>query len=67
MFENLAGKFTDLEKKVERNTKFVIGATAVLTTVVTVLQVAGPFAKLLTERTQTSMISPVETVLYVSS
>lgn len=67
MFENLAGKFLDLEKKVERNTKFVIGATAVLATIVTVLQVAGPFAKLLTDRTQTSMISPVETVLHVSS
>lgn len=67
MFENLAGKFIDLEKKVERNTKFVIGATAVLATLVTVLQVAGPFANLLTKGVKTSMISPVETVLHVSS
>ena len=42
MFESMAGKFKELEKKVERNTKFVIGATAVLATVVTIAQVAVP-------------------------
>ena len=42
MFENLSGKFRELEKKVERNTKFVIGATAVLATIVTIAQVAVP-------------------------
>lgn len=42
MFESMAGKFRELEKKVERNTKFVIGATAVIATVVTLAQVAVP-------------------------
>ena len=42
MFESMAGKFKELEKKVERNTKFVIGATAVIATVVTLAQVAVP-------------------------
>ena len=59
MFENLASKFLDLEKRVERNTKFVIGATAVLATLVTALQVAGPFVQFLTSDKQTSMIPQV--------
>ena len=42
MFETMAGKFKELERKVERNTKFVIGATAVLATIVTIAQVAVP-------------------------
>lgn len=42
MFESMDGKFKELEKKVERNTKFVIGATAVLATIVTIAQVAVP-------------------------
>ncbi len=42
MFESMSGKFRELEKKVERNTKFVVGATAVLATIVTIAQVAVP-------------------------
>jgi hypothetical protein len=42
MIESLAGKFRELEKKVERNTKFVIGATAVIATIVTIAQVVSP-------------------------
>jgi hypothetical protein len=54
MFENLDSKFKELEKKVERNTKFVIGATAVLATIVTIAQVAVPvWTKVATPATMT--------------
>jgi len=42
MFKAMDSKFNELDKKVERNTKFVIGATAVLATIVTIAQVAVP-------------------------
>jgi isocitrate lyase len=42
MFKSMDNKFIELDKKVERNTKFVIGATAVLATIVTIAQVAVP-------------------------
>lgn len=42
MFKSMDSKFNELDKKVERNTKFVIGATAVLATIVTIAQVAVP-------------------------
>ncbi len=48
MFDNMSSKMKDLEKKVEKNNKFVIGATAVLATMVTVVQISGPWAKVLT-------------------
>ena len=59
MFESLAGRFLDLEKKVERNTKFVIGATAVIATIVTIAQVAVP---VLTRTSVTSTITGTELV-----
>lgn len=59
MFESLAGRFLELEKKVERNTKFVIGATAVLATVVTIAQVAVP---VLTKTSTTSTLAGTELV-----
>ena len=49
MFKQLDEKITELDKKTENNTKFVIGATAVLATIVTVLQVAPPVIRLLTQ------------------
>ena len=49
MFKQLDEKITELDKKTEKNTKFVIGATAVIATVVTILQVAPPIARLLTQ------------------
>ena len=48
MFKSISDKIEALEKKTDRNTKFVIGATAVIATVVTVLQVAPPIIRLLT-------------------
>ena len=49
MFKQLDEKIEELNKKTDRNTRFVIGATAVIATVVTVLQVAPPIARLLTQ------------------
>ena len=44
-----ANRIEALQKKVEQNQRFVIGATAVLATIVTVLQVAPPIIRLLTQ------------------
>jgi DNA-directed RNA polymerase beta' subunit len=44
-----AKRIEALQKKVEQNQRFVIGATAVLATIVTVLQVAPPIIRLLTQ------------------
>jgi hypothetical protein len=49
MFKNIDGKIEELDKKVEKNSKFVIGAMAVITTIVTLLQVAPPIVRLLTQ------------------
>lgn len=58
MFKNIDNKMGELEKKVEKNGKFVIGATAVIATVVTVLQVAPPIFRLLTPALNASMMTP---------
>ena len=49
MFKQLDEKIEELNKKTDKNTKFVIGATAVLATIVTVIQVVPPIIKLLTQ------------------
>jgi len=49
MFKQLDTKIEELNKKTDRNTRFVIGATAVIATIVTVLQVAPPIIRLLTQ------------------
>ena len=59
MFKNIDDKMGELEKKVEKNNKFVIGATAVIATIVTVLQVAPPIIRVLTP--QQSVASIVRT------
>ena len=61
MFESLASKFRELEKKVERHNKFVISATAVLVTIVTVLQVVPPALKMLTPEEVSSTV-PTEVI-----
>jgi hypothetical protein len=48
MFKNIGEKMEALDKKVDRNSKFVIGATAVLATIVTLLQVLPPIIRVLT-------------------
>jgi len=45
-----------IQKKVDSNQRFVIGVSAVIATVVTVLQVIPPMVKVLTPSTSTSMI-----------
>jgi len=62
MFKQIDEKITELDKKTEKNTKFVIGATAVLATVVTVLQVVPPIIKVLTPTLNTSTMTGVEIV-----
>jgi CHASE3 domain sensor protein len=49
MFKQLDTRIEELNKKTDRNTRFVIGATAVIATIVTVLQVAPPIIRLLTQ------------------
>lgn len=61
MFESLAGKFRELEKKVERHNRFVVSATAVLVTIVTVLQVVPPALKMLTPEEVSSTV-PTEVI-----
>jgi predicted DNA-binding protein YlxM (UPF0122 family) len=58
MFRNIDEKMGDLEKKVDKNGRFVVSAMAVIATVVTVLQVAPPIIRLLTPATITSTIVP---------
>jgi hypothetical protein len=48
MITNIEEKMEALDKKVDRNSKFVIGATAVLATIVTLLQVLPPIIRVLT-------------------
>ena len=54
--ENMHQRVSLLQKKVETNAKFVIGAGAVLATLVAVLQVVPPVVKLLTPSLQSSMM-----------
>ena len=54
--ETLHERISTVQKKVDANAKFVVGAGAVLATVVTVLQVLPPVLKVLTPQLSTSMI-----------
>ena len=60
MFAQLDKKIGELDKKTDKNTKFVIGATAVLATIVTVLQVAPPIIRLLTLPTTAATMEVVK-------
>lgn len=53
-------RVTDLQKQVNINGKFVIGATAVLTTLVTVLQIAAPIIRNIKPLTQTSSSASIQ-------
>lgn len=54
--ETMHQRVSQLQKRVEVNAKFVIGAGAVLATLVAVLQVVPPVVKLLTPSIQSSMM-----------
>ena len=49
-----------IQKKVDANQKFVVGAGAVLATLVAVLQVVPPILKVLTPQVSSVSITPVE-------
>ena len=53
------GRISTIQKKVDANAKFVIGAGAVLATLVAVLQVVPPIIKVLTEGNTTASMGGV--------
>ena len=54
--EILHERVSALQKKVDTNAKFVIGATAVIATIVTIAQVAAPLLKPLTQQQSSATI-----------
>ena len=62
--ETIHGRITTIQKKVDTNARFVIGAGAVLATLVAVLQVVPPIIKVLTP--QSSSVSMSGVVMPVS-
>lgn len=65
--ESIHDRISALQKKVDTNAKFVIGAGAVLATVVTVLQVVPPIIKVLTPQSNTAMMTGVTTFVNESA
>ena len=63
MFSRMNEKFEDLNKKVEKNSRFVIGSLAVITTIVTVLQIAPPLIRVLTTKTSAVTMDIVRPVV----
>ena len=61
--ETIHTRITGLQKKVDTNAKFVIGAGAVLATLVAVLQVVPPIIKVLTPAGNTATMDPVNPVV----
>ena len=57
--ETMHQRVSTLQKKVDTNAKFVIGAGAVLATLVAVLQVVPPIIKVLTPQASTGTLSTV--------
>lgn len=64
--ETIHQRVSVLQKKVETNAKFVIGAGAVLATIVAVLQVVPPIIKVLTPAANASMMPTAEVVSFVN-
>jgi len=63
--ETLHERISQLQKKVDSNQKFVVGATAVLATLVAVGQVVAPMLRPLTPNANVSMMSSAEVVSYI--
>ena len=57
--EIIHGRITTIQKKVDTNARFVIGAGAVIASLVAVLQVVPPLIKVLTPQANTASIEPV--------
>ena len=66
MFRNIDEKIGDLEKKVEKNNKFVIGATAVIATLVTILQVLPPIIRVLTPAVTAATMGESTSLIHAS-
>ena len=66
MFKNIEDKMNDLEKKVDKNSRFVIGAAAVIATVVTLLQVVPPIIKVLTPSATAATMGESTSLVYAS-
>ena len=63
MFSRVNEKFEELHKKVEKNSRFVIGSLAVITTIVTVLQITPPIIRVLTSKTSAVTMDIVRPVV----
>jgi len=57
--ETIHGRIATIQKKVDTNAKFVIGAGAVLATLVAILQVVPPIIKVLTPTTNGAIMGEV--------
>jgi len=55
--QKTSDRIDKIQRKVDQNQKFVIGVSAVLATLVTVLQVIPPIAKLLTGASNSAIVS----------
>lgn len=64
--KTLHDRLSNLQKKVDHNAKFVVGAGAVLATLVAVLQVVPPVLKFLTPAANASMMPKAELVSFVN-
>jgi len=64
--ELVQSRISKIQKRVDTNAKFVIGAGAVLATFVAILQVVPPFIKALTPSLNTSMMERAEVVSFVN-
>ena len=64
--ETMHQRVSQLQKKVDYNAKFVIGAGAVLATLIAVLQVVPPIIRVLTPVFSTSMIDTSKVVSFVN-
>ena len=64
--KTLHDRLSNLQKKVDHNAKFVVGAGAVLATLVAVLQVVPPMIKFLTPTANASMMPRAEVVSFVN-
>ena len=56
--EVVQNRISKIQKKVDNNTKFVIATTAVLTTLVTVLQVVPPILNVSSQEVNAAIIGP---------
>ena len=60
--QEIESRISKIQKKVDQNAKFVVGVTAVLTTLVAVLQLAPPMIKVLTDSSLSAKMDPVRSI-----